>query len=63
MSSANRTGSVSEISPRHSFLRKILMCSYEKPTVFSETNINIGTQGVQELFFVNCKVSGYEIGE
>ena len=31
MSPVNRAGSVSEMSPRHSFLRKNSMCSYEKP--------------------------------
>ena len=30
MSPVNRAGSVSDISPRHAFLRK-KMCSYEKP--------------------------------
>ena len=31
MSPANRADSVSEISPRHSFLVKFSMSSYEKP--------------------------------
>ena len=30
MSPVNRAGSVSEVSSRHSFLRKISMCLYEK---------------------------------
>ena len=31
MSPVNRAGSVSEISPRHSFLRKFRLGLYEKP--------------------------------
>ena len=31
MSPVSRAGSVSEISPRHSFFVKISMCSYERP--------------------------------
>ena len=52
MRPVNLAGSVSEILPRHSFLCKILMCSYEGP----------GWPGYQDLGFVTeISITGMKI--
>ena len=50
MSPVNRAGSVSEISPGHSFLRKISMCSYERP----------GWHGYRDLGFCDRDLGNWD---